>query len=109
VTPHPPPADLAVGGSKVVGSAQRKMRGALLQHGSVLLKRSEFAPLLPGVNDAAGRDLFSPDPLAGLLAGRFAVETAWDVVPGDWSGDEKTRITAIRAEKYANPDWNAKR
>ena len=57
---HQTPADLAVGGSKVVGSARRRMRGALLQHGSVLLDRSEFAPSLPGVNDAAGRELFTP-------------------------------------------------
>jgi lipoate-protein ligase A len=106
---HQTPADLAVGGSKVVGSAQRKMRRALLQHGSVLLDRSEFAPLLPGVNDAAGRELFTPEALAGLLAGQFAAETGWDVVPGDWSEDETARIAVTRAERYANPDWNAKR
>jgi lipoate-protein ligase A len=106
---HQTPADLAVGGSKVVGSAQRKMRGALLQHGSILLNRSEFAPLLPGVNDAAGRVLFTPESLAGLFAERLAAETGWKLTPGEWTEGEKARITAIRAEKYTNAEWNAKR
>src|SRR5262245_56986842 len=106
---HQTPADLAVGGSKVVGSAQRKMRGALLQHGSILLYRSEFAPDLPGINDAAGRELFTPESLTGLLVGRFAADTGWNVVPGDWTADETARIAVIRAEKYANMEWNAKR
>jgi lipoate-protein ligase A len=106
---HQTPADLAVGGSKVVGSAQRRMRGATLQHGSILLARSEFAPGLPGINDAAGRELFTPGSLAGLLAARFAADTGWEVVPGDWTDDEKARTAVVRAEKYANPAWNGKR
>jgi lipoate-protein ligase A len=106
---HQTPADLAVGGSKVAGSAQRKMRGALLQHGSILLRRSEFAPRLPGVNDAAWRELFTPESLAGLLARRFAADTGWELVPGAWTESETARIAVIRADKYANPEWNAKR
>jgi len=106
---HQTPADVTVDGSKVAGSAQRKLRGALLQHGSILLRRSEFAPDLPGIHDAAGRDLFTPEGLAELLAGRLAAATGWRVVPGDWTGDETARIAAIRAEKYANRQWNEKR
>jgi lipoate-protein ligase A len=106
---HQTPADLAVGGSKVTGSAQRKMRGALLQHGSILLNRSEFAPRLPGINDAAGRELFTPESLAGLLAQRLAADTGWKVVPDVWTEHERARTAAIRAEKYANAAWNAKR
>jgi lipoate-protein ligase A len=34
---------------KIVGSAQRRRRGAVLQHGAVLLERSPSAPELPGV------------------------------------------------------------
>lgn len=46
--------DLMVGEHKVGGSAQRRLKNSLLQHGSVLLKRSEFAPELPGIMDLAG-------------------------------------------------------
>jgi lipoate-protein ligase A len=104
---HQTPGDLLIGGSKVAGSAQRKMRGALLQHGSILLKRSEFAPQLPGINDAGGS--FTPEGLAGLLTTRFAHDTGWRVEPGDWTAAERDRIPHIRAEKYANPPWNGKR
>ena len=38
------PGDVLVGGVKVAGSAQRRCRGAVLQHGSLLLARSPAAP-----------------------------------------------------------------
>ena len=41
---HPTPGDVMVGRAKIVGSAQRKRRGALLQHGAVLLASSPWAP-----------------------------------------------------------------
>lgn len=106
---HQTPGDLLIGGSKVAGSAQRKRKGALLQHGSLLLSRSEFAPQLPGINDAAGRELFTSGQLAELLADRFAADTGWEVVPGGWTDEETSRTAALRAERYAADEWNAKR
>jgi|SRR5581483_1118491 len=106
---HQTPGDLVIDGSKVAGSAQRKMRGALLQHGSLLSRRSEFAPVLPGMCDLAGRELFTPPELAGLLTARFAADTGATVEPGEWSAEELARIPAIRDEKYANPRWNDRR
>ncbi len=38
-------------GIKVVGSAQRRRRGAILQHGSIMLKSSTLVPQLPGLQD----------------------------------------------------------
>jgi len=63
--------DLVHGSDKIVGSAQRRRRGAILQHGSVLLRRSEFAPEFPGVEDlAVGDQVFSEDSLCeDILAG----------------------------------------
>lgn len=43
--------DIVCGTHKIVGSAQRRMRSSILQHGSLLLSRSEFAPELPGIVD----------------------------------------------------------
>lgn len=43
--------DLVVQGHKVLGSAQRRRRGAVLQHGSLLLKRSNIVPELLGLSD----------------------------------------------------------
>jgi lipoate-protein ligase A len=106
---HQTPGDLLLDGSKVAGSAQRKLRGAILQHGSLLLRRSEFAPILPGMEDLAGRDLFTPQELAEQLTERFAKNTAAAIEPGNWSAEERDRIPEIEAQKYANPEWNAKR
>lgn len=105
---HQTPGDLVIAGSKVAGSAQRKFRGALLQHGSLLLRQSEFAPQLLGMEDLAARDLFSPSELANLLTTRFTREVA-EVKPGPWTSEELERIPIIAAEKYANPEWNEKR
>lgn len=45
--------DLVRDGFKVVGSAQRRRRGAILQHGSILLRRSPLLPEFPGLFDLA--------------------------------------------------------
>ncbi len=47
------PHDIVIGGFKVVGSAQRRRAGAVLQHGSLLLDRSDRTPELRGVRDVA--------------------------------------------------------
>ncbi len=106
---HQTAGDLVIADSKVAGSAQRKLRGALLQHGSLLLRRSPFAPELAGMCDLAGRDLFTPEELAEVLAGRFASDIGASLEPGEWTAGEQARIPVIRAEKYANPDWNHRR
>jgi len=47
------PGDVLVGAAKVAGSAQRRSRGAVLQHGSLLLARSSAAPEIEGLESAA--------------------------------------------------------
>lgn len=106
---HQTPGDLLISGSKVAGSAQRKMRGALLQHGSILLHRSEFAPMFAGICDAPGAPEFAPERLAHVLTKAFAADTGWELRPGEWTAEELARVPVISAEKYANREWNEKR
>jgi len=47
------PHDIVIGGFKVAGSAQRRRAGAVLQHGSLLLDRSDRTPELRGVRNVA--------------------------------------------------------
>ena len=49
------PRDVLCGEHKVIGSAQRRRKGAILQHGSLLLRRSVYAPELPGVEELSSR------------------------------------------------------
>jgi lipoate-protein ligase A len=100
--------DLVVGTAKVVGSAQRRQRGALLQHGAVLLEGSQHAPALPGIAELCGRRVTVA--AVRVAVGReFARQTGWDLVSGDWTNVERQRITALVATKYSRPSWNAKR
>lgn len=47
------PVDVVVGNHKVLGSAQRRVKAGLLQHGSFLVSRSPHYPSLLGVADLA--------------------------------------------------------
>ncbi|MFM9115798.1 MAG: biotin/lipoate A/B protein ligase family protein [Planctomycetota bacterium] len=101
-------ADVVCGGSKVAGSAQRKQRTVLLQHGSVLLRASSVAPELLGVGDVAGVDL----DVTWLSRGwTRRLGERWQLT---WmqSVFEKVEIAAasgLELNKFANPVWNEKR
>lgn len=43
--------DIVIGKDKVVGSAQRRRKGSILQHGSVLLRASRLVPNVVGLHD----------------------------------------------------------
>lgn len=46
--------DIVIGRHKIVGSAQRRRQGAVLQHGSLLLQASEWTPEFPGIAELTG-------------------------------------------------------
>jgi lipoate-protein ligase A len=102
------PGDLVCSESKVTGSAQRKHRRGLLQHGAILLAQSEFAPELPGIKELTGVDL-SVEVLQEVLLAEFRRETAWDSLPGTWSAEEERTLGELAAQKYGAPEWNDKR
>src|SRR5205085_3279818 len=58
--------DLVTCGYKIMGSAQRRRHGAILQHGSLLLGRSHAAPELPGIAELTGQS--TPTRLIDLWA-----------------------------------------
>jgi lipoate-protein ligase A len=100
--------DLLIGTSKVVGSAQRRQRGALLQHGGILLATSPYAPTLPGIEQLSGRRL-AADELADSISREFARQTGWRLHVEPWTDSERQRIADRARDKYAQPAWNDKR
>jgi lipoate-protein ligase A len=100
--------DIVVGEAKIGGSAQRRRWGAVLQHGSLLIARSNAAPELPGIEELgcgqcsweAWRSRFS-DALLGAL----------ELSPRLASLSESIRAeAAILAEhKYGAASWNKRR
>jgi lipoate-protein ligase A len=105
---HHTPGDLIVGGQKVAGSAQRKSRGALLQHGGILLMSSHHTPGLPGIIDLGGPPMLF-DELPAALRAAFIAATGWRLEAEALSDAEQARAAAIRAERYENDEWNRRR
>lgn len=97
--------DLIVAGYKVLGSAQRRSRHAVLQHGSLLIRSSRWAPELPGISDLTSREISIPS-LTEALASRFGVALGvkrWAEQP--WGAGEMEAIGRIETERFGDPDW----
>jgi lipoate-protein ligase A len=105
---HVTAGDLLSGSAKIVGSAQRRKRGTLLQHGAILLARSPYAPVLLGIQELSGHAL-STEQVAAAVVRRFAGETGWQMVPEDWSAAERQRIERLVGERFTRDSWNRKR
>ena len=96
--------DLIVHGYKVLGSAQRKARTAVLQHGSLILRASEFAPEVPGIADLTGESLTIEqisdrftERLSEALLLRFAVRNLADA--------ERQRAEEISVQRFGSAAW----
>jgi lipoate-protein ligase A len=105
---HQTPGDLLVEGHKVVGSAQRRPHGSLLQHGSILLRRSEHAPELPGIEDMSRVAVPGSD-LEHAIVTELVAATGWTFEPGEWTGDERRHAAGLEREKYGASAWNTRR
>jgi lipoyl(octanoyl) transferase len=105
---HVTPGDLKLGPAKVVGSAQRRQRGALLQHGAVLLAASPATPSLPGIHELTGLRLTAPAVIDAITRA-WTGPTGWEMVPASWTDAEAAGIERLAQEKYRAAAWNAKR
>ena len=105
---HVTPGDLLLGQAKVVGSAQRRQRGALLQHGAIVLQTSAAAPAVAGIAELTGRSV-AIDELIEQVTKAFARDTGWQLTPMLWDVAESARLEELVATKYAQDTWNRKR
>ncbi len=100
------PFDLVVGGAKIVGSAQRRRPGAILQHGSIILRRVAPQPCT-GVNDRLPSPVTAEE-LIGLLAREFA-RTLCIRLEDSALDREELRLAGQVGEKYASATWTRQR
>ncbi len=100
--------DVLCATAKIAGSAQRRLAGGVLQHGSVLLRSSPAAPELPGIEDLCGRTI-GPDELGRRWLGRLAARLGWRWRRDLLSGAERRAAEALVAGKYGDAAWNRRR
>jgi lipoate-protein ligase A len=102
------PEDIMVQECKVVGSAQRRRDGAILQHGSLLLARSALVPEVFGVRDVAevARDQ-TAWPL--LIVNELERQLGFEAEPGDVPRAVQERAVDYERTRYRNPEWTRMR
>jgi len=117
-------------GRKIVGNAQVRRRGVVMQHGVVLLdfdaglmarvlaaassetERKELQGYLKArvgsLRQATGTEV---DPLAVATAMRLGFERAWEVdfQSGELTSEETALADGLAATKYAAPSWTFRR
>lgn len=106
--------DVLIAGHKVCGSAQRRAKGAILQHGSLLVERSPAAPELSGLRELASRPLPSLDEIrdAWLTAWQSRLAERGITVSAEaapFTAADRTRCESIAAEKYGHDSWRNRR
>ncbi len=92
---------------KIIGSAQRR-RGAVLQHGSVLLGTSLAAPELPGLCNLTGASL-TADQLAAELPAATAELVGHGSRPAELPAAVAAEAARLAQEKYSSPSWTERR
>jgi lipoate-protein ligase A len=121
--------ELTAGGRKLVGSAQARREGALLQHGSILLDvdweawvsvfafRSEAGRLralakLPGrmtsLKQELGREVSASEVRAALQEG-FSSAFGIDLVPAPLAPAELAQAERLAKQKYAKEEWTTRK
>lgn len=105
---RPTVGDVLLGDFKVVGSAQRRARGALLQHGSILLRASSAAPELPGLEDLSTIAI-TPDEWRGLLRDAILSTIESQPVEEALSDREHDQAAALVERKFGRREWNQRR
>lgn len=93
--------DVLVDGRKILGSAQRRTRSAVLQHGSIVLanrfEQQPTAALAQPYDEGLGL-------LDGSLLDQLANTTGETFEPGEWTADEIDAANDLEP-KYAGAAW----
>lgn len=100
------PYELTLAGRKLVGSAQARRDGALLQQGSIrLAPEPAEASGATSLQEALGRSV-SWDELAEALVLGFARTWGIEMHPGELTAEEDELARRLERECYADPGWS---
>ncbi len=94
---------------KVLGSAQRKRRGAVLQHGSILLARSASAPELPGLAELSETDPLQVSDLVVELSSAIGRFLQRELQPISLAATEVSAAEKVAQERFRERVWTQRR
>jgi lipoyl(octanoyl) transferase len=100
--------DIVTSGLKIVGSAQRRRGGAVLQHGSILLARSCLTPELPGLCDVADVSR-EPSEWSDWLLQRIPDALGLRPLAVDVPDELRARASELERARYRDPRWTGLR
>jgi lipoate-protein ligase A len=100
--------DVIFRNAKLVGSAQRRRSGVILQHGSLLLGRSKSTPELPGLTDLAPI-VGSAEKWVPILQTLLAKTLNLPVIEDELRPGELEKAEKLRETIYSEPSWTLRR
>jgi lipoate-protein ligase A len=100
--------DVLQSNAKICGSAQRRQKEALLQHGSVLLRRSTFAPELSGLEDLTNAVLTAKQ-LAEIWLLRLEKRLELSFQIGDLQPHERSAAERLAEDRFGADSWSSRR
>lgn len=122
--------EVVAGGRKLVGSAQARLMGVFLQHGSILMQldADKLCRLLKfnsdeeraaavrhlrthatSISEVLGRDVGFEEVEAAVIAGMRSHIAPIGLVEGDLTEDEIALATALVSRKYGSASWTVHR
>jgi lipoate-protein ligase A len=99
--------ELTLAGRKLVGSAQSRRAGALLQQGSIrLAPEPAEAALATSLQEALGREVAWEELVDALILG-FAGAWGIEIHPGSLTAEEEELARRLEHERYRNSEWTS--
>jgi len=101
------PNDLVFRGNKIAGSAQRRRRGAVLQHGSLILDTSPHAAEIPGIvplSDGLELPDKLPEQIGEAIATRLSQGRPIERMES-WPESLAARAQELAGQRYSHLDW----
>lgn len=106
--------EILAGGRKLVGSAQRRYKGAFLQHGSILfavdreLNARVFGPgVAEKMASVAEFSAIAIEDFREVFVGAFSAGLGVGFIRSGLSAEEKDRRDELVATRYSTPEWSA--
>jgi lipoate-protein ligase A len=93
---------------KILGSAQRRHRGAILQHGSFLVAQSPAAPELPGWQELTG-EIVEFEALVADTVRQLCGLLEFAPTPSELTESARERAKTIEQNRYSSRSWTARR